>query len=85
MTYVPNVITTCAIIHNLLLGQTTEDVDRLLRVLQAEGWRDEGEDEDPIGVVQEKSGNFELGRRPCGAELQHALGMYLSAQRGLLP
>jgi hypothetical protein len=66
VTYLPDVITACAILHNLLLGQTTEDVDRLLGVLQAKGWHDEGEDEDAVGVVQEEGGNFELGGRLCG-------------------
>ena len=54
-------------------------MDRLLGVLKAEGWHDEGEDEDPIGLVQEKGGNFEFRGRPCGTELQQALGMYLGA------
>jgi hypothetical protein len=84
VTYLPDVITACAILHNLLLGQTTADVERLLGILEAEGWRQQCDDEDPNGVVDDAPGNFEVGEKPGSTDLQHALGMYLAAQRGLL-
>jgi hypothetical protein len=37
VTYLPDVITACMLLHNLLLGQHTSDVQRLLGVLEAEG------------------------------------------------
>jgi hypothetical protein len=82
--YLPDVITACAILHNLLLGQTSDDVDRLLGVLQVEGWTQESNEEDPHGVVDDGIENFEVGERPRGSDLQHSLGLYLCAQRGLL-
>jgi hypothetical protein len=34
MTFMPDLIATCCILHNILLGQRPDDVARLLRVLQ---------------------------------------------------
>jgi hypothetical protein len=84
ITYLPDVITACANLHNLLLGQTTADVERLLGILEAKGWREQSDDEDPNGVVDDVPGNFEVGDRLGGMDLQHTLGVYLAAQRRLL-
>jgi hypothetical protein len=84
VTYLPDVITCCAILHNLLLGQTSDDVNRLLSVLQAEGWNEECTDDEHAGVGDDVLENVDGRERPRGAQLQHALGLYLCAQRGLL-
>jgi hypothetical protein len=84
VTYLPDVITACALLHNLLLGQSSNDVERLLGVLQAEGWREESEDEDPNGVVVEAVEDVHVWERPQGADLQQSLALYLGAQRGLV-
>jgi hypothetical protein len=37
VTYLPDVITACVLLHNLLLGQSSDDVEWLMGVLQVEG------------------------------------------------
>lgn len=37
VTLVPDVVMCCCILHNLLLGQSAEEVERLLAMLQREG------------------------------------------------
>lgn len=37
VTLLPDVVVSCCILHNLLLGQSSEEVDRLLEMLQREG------------------------------------------------
>jgi hypothetical protein len=84
VTYLPDVILCCAILHNLLLGQNSNDVGRLLGVLQAEGWQEESHDEDPYGIVDQGLDDMEVGQRPWGQELQRSFAIFLGAQRGLL-
>jgi hypothetical protein len=84
VTYLPDVITCCAILYNLLLRQTSADVERLLSILQAEGWNEECTDNEHAGVGEDVVENVDGRERPRGAQLQHALGLYLCAQRGLL-
>jgi hypothetical protein len=45
VTFLPDVILCCAILHNVLLGQSNEDVKQLLEVLQVEGYEGEVVDE----------------------------------------
>jgi hypothetical protein len=84
VTYLSDVITACTILHNFLLGQTIEDVERLLGVLKAEGWQEDSNDANQNGVVEDGPDYVKLEERPHGMELQRALGLYLCAQRGLL-
>jgi len=37
LAFLPDVILTCAILHNIILGQTSEQVQNLLTVLRTEG------------------------------------------------
>ena len=37
LTFLPHVITYCALLHNVLLGQSHEQVEQLLEVLRVEG------------------------------------------------
>jgi hypothetical protein len=67
VTYLPDVITCCAILHNLLLGQTSDDVNRLLSVLQAEGWNEECTDDEHAGVGDDVLENVDGRERPRGA------------------
>ena len=46
ITLLPDVVVCCSILHNLLLGQSSEEVDRLLEMLQREGMAPHVEDED---------------------------------------
>jgi hypothetical protein len=45
VTFLLDVILCCAILHNVLLGQSNEDVEQLLEVLQVEGFEGEVVDE----------------------------------------
>jgi hypothetical protein len=65
-------------------GRQIEDVDHLLQVLQAEGWRADSDEEDADGLVEPNARHVELVGRPRGAELQQSLAIYLATQRGLL-
>lgn len=38
VTFLPDIILCCAILHNILLGQSHEEVEELLQVLRSEGW-----------------------------------------------
>ena len=84
VTYLPDVITACVLLHNFLLRQASDDVNRLLGVLHAEGWRQNTEDVNHNVVVNEGGEDVEVGQRLLGAELQQALGVHLGALRGLL-
>jgi hypothetical protein len=71
--FLPDVITCCAILHNVLLGQSHEDVERLIQVLCTKGLEGEVVDEDPgppevadgiqddVGVAQASIKRTELG------------------------
>ena len=62
VTLLPDVVVSCCILHNLLLGQSSEEVDRLLEMLQREGMapivdddaepKDQGEEGAPRDEVQ---------------------------------
>ena len=51
VTFLPNVITACALLHNVLLGQCHGNVERLLQVLRTEGLQEEPLDEQHAFVV----------------------------------
>ena len=51
--YLTNVIIACAILHNLLLGQTTDDVEHFLGVEQAEGWQEDYDGEEATAAVED--------------------------------
>jgi hypothetical protein len=50
-----------------LLGQTSDDVNRLLSVLQAEGWNEECTDDEHAGVGDDVLENVDGRERPRGA------------------
>ena len=80
ITFLPDVIVSCAILHNVLLGQSHEDVEQLLEVLRTEGLHGEVIDDD---VGQGDAGNPNrddvVGAR--GSEVCRDLGLYLTMQR----
>jgi len=65
--FLPDVITCCAILHNTLLGQSHEDVERLLEVLRIEGLEEDPED-DPHVPVEAAEGVWEDCGLPEGTE-----------------
>lgn len=82
VTFLPDVIMCCAILHNLLLRQSHEAIETLLNVLRTEGLHDEEDDEfravvDGGEVVAEDCGHA------LGAEKRQQLGVYLTLQRNI--
>ena len=81
VTFLPDVITACALLHNVLLGQCHGDVERLLQVLQTEGLQEEPLDEQHAVVVDA----VEAIRDDCahrqGNDKRQELGVFLALQR----
>ena len=81
VTFLPDVITCCAILHNVLLGQSHGDVERLLQVLCNEGLHEEAIEElavvnNAVDSILDDCAHFE------GAEKRRQLGVFLGVQRG---
>lgn len=55
VTLLPDVVVCCSILHNLLLGQSSDEVDRLLEMLQREGMAP-AVDEDPLQEPPDEEG-----------------------------
>lgn len=80
ITFLPDVIVCCAILHNVLLGQSHEQVEHLLEVLRTEGLDGEVIDDDVgPGEVANPNGDDVVFAR--GSEVRRNLGLYLSMQR----
>lgn len=82
VTFLPDVITACAILHNVLLGQSVDEVEQLLNVLRTEGF--EGE------VIDDEGGQADDGQAEGddvviarGSEVRRELGLYLTMQRNV--
>lgn len=82
VTFLPDVITACAILHNVLLGQSVDEVQQLLNVLRREGF--EGE------VLDDEGGQADDGQAggddvviARGTEVRRELGLYLTMQRNV--
>lgn len=70
----------CAILHNVLLGQSHEEVEQLLEVLRLEGLDGEVIDEDG-GADDSPNANADDRVLARGTEIRRELGLYLSMQR----
>jgi len=80
ITFLPDVIICCAILHNVFLGQSHEQVEQLLGVLRTKGLDGEVIDEDvESGEGANPNGNDIVFAR--GSEVRSNLGLYLSMQR----
>jgi hypothetical protein len=82
--HLPDVILSCCLLHNLLLGQASVEVEVLLEVLSSEGWTEEvpNDDDDVDGLV---SNFLDSGAdRVTAQDLQFRLGLHLASQCGLL-
>ena len=81
VTFLPDVITCCALLHNVLLGQSHGDVERLLQVLRTEGLQDEPCDEQPTVAADAT----DVARDDCGYregnDKRQQFGVYLVLQR----
>lgn len=80
VTFMPDVILSCAILHNVLLGQSAEDVDELLQVLRREGLEGEVVDEDG-GAADAANQTGDDVVSEGGAEVRRNLAVYLTLQR----
>ena len=82
VTFLPDVITCCAILHNILLGQSHEAVETLLHILRTEGLQEGEEDEQPVlhdggDLAREDTAHAE------GSDKRRQLGIYLALQRNI--
>lgn len=81
VTFMPDVILSCAILHNILMGQSHEDVEALLQVLRNEGMDgvvvddDGGDADEPVDDTPP----------PLASHKRRDLGVFLSTQRRVRP
>ena len=61
ITFIPDVIIACCLLHNLLLGQTQKDVEQLLDILQNEGMAPEVVDNRAVYLLAHGLPNLALG------------------------
>ena len=78
VTFLPDVIICCTILHNMLLGQSHQEVERLLQVLRTEDLPDP--DADEVMVVDVDEGGQDDVQLPGGAEKRRQLGIFLALQ-----
>lgn len=79
ITFLPDVIMCCAILHNVLFDQSHEQVDQLLQVLRTKGFDGEVFDDDGAqGEGANAHGNEVVFAR--GTEVRRDLGLFLSMQ-----
>ena len=81
VTFLPDVIICCAILHNMLLGQSHQEVERLLQVLRMEGLPDQ--DADEAVVVDVDEGGQDDVQLPGSAKKSWQLGIFLALQRNM--
>lgn len=81
VTFLPDVITCCALLHNVLLGQSHEEVERLLLVLRTEGLGGEVVEEEGPMPVEAGDGAGDAVTAARAAEKRTQLGVYLTLQR----
>lgn len=80
VTFVPDVVMCCAILHNILLRQSHEEVQELLEVLRREGLQGEVVDED-VGVQEAGEVIGDHVAAALGTAKRTQLGVYLTTQR----
>lgn len=78
--FLPDVVLTCAILHNIILGQSPEQIEELLDVLQREGMDEE--EEEPILLVPNlvNTGADEIVN-DTDIFKRHNLGFFLATRR----
>lgn len=84
----PDVILCCAILHNVLLRQSHEEVQDLLHILRQEGLDGEVADEDGAVDGGPADGNEHIADNTAtilGSEKRARLGVYLTTQRRQQP
>jgi hypothetical protein len=80
ITFVPDVVVACCLLHNVLLGQSPDEVARLLNILQWEGARPEVDDNPLLDTQVDAVPTVEFKR---AEDKRQELGVYLGRRRGL--
>ena len=80
--FLPDVITCCAILHNMLLGQSHGDVERLFQILRMEGLQEEDANE-AVNIVEAAEGIRDDCTLREGTEKRQQLGVFLALQRNV--
>ena len=80
--FLPDVITCCAILHNMLLGQSHGDVERLFQILRTEGLEEDEAEEAAQNVETAEGVRDECTLRE-GTEKRQQLGVFLALQRNI--
>jgi hypothetical protein len=80
VTLVPDVVLCCALLHNILLGQSPGEVERLLECLQREGMVPTVDDNPDVedAVAGQPFAEFERGK-----DKRKELSTYLAFQRDI--
>jgi hypothetical protein len=73
ITFVPDVVVCCALVHNVLLGQSLDEVARLLEILQREGALPKVDDDSVLDPDNDRPANLDFDR--ADAKRQE-LGVY---------
>jgi hypothetical protein len=77
--FLPDVITCCAILHNVLLGQSHYEVEQLMQVLRREGLDGDVTDDDAQAPENDPRG-FEQGPALASTEIRNRLGVYIGGR-----
>jgi hypothetical protein len=80
VTFVPDVVVCCSLLHNVLLGQSPDKVARLLEILQREGAIPEVDNDPVLDPQNEGAATVEFAR---AEGKRQELGVYLGQRRGL--
>jgi len=80
ITFMPDVILCCAILHNVLLRQSHEEVEELLQILRLEGLDGDIVDEDgpPADAGEDILNNMAT---VLGSQKRAQIGVYLTTRR----
>jgi hypothetical protein len=82
VTFVPDIVVCCCLLHNVLLGQELEEVARLLEILQQDGMIPHVDDDPAINPRHEAQPTIEFAR----VDMKRSeLGVYLGRRRNLQP
>jgi hypothetical protein len=82
VTFLPDLVVCCSLLHNVLLGQCLEDIARLLEILQREEALPEV-DNNPVQDPQyEATATVDFARAD---NKRQELSVYLGRRRGLNP
>ena len=80
VTFVPDVVVCCSLLHNVLLGQSPDEVTRLLDILQRDGALLEVDDDPLVDPENKATPTLEFGHSNVKRQ---ELGVYLGRRRGL--